>query len=350
MVADQAGISERGFGQGVTIGDYNSDGFPDVYVANIGGNTLWRNNGDGTFTNVTDTANLKSDEWTTSCVMADLNQDGLCDIYDVNYLTGSDIFDRVCKHANGSPALCMPFDFDGQPDRLWINQGNGQFHDATKELLSTVPNGKGLGIAVWDATGNGELSWVVANDTTPNFFFSPEKSPNDVVTFRERGILSGLAYNSDGKAEGSMGIALGDANQDGLTDLLMTNFLNESNTLYLGSPNEYFTDATRDYNLEDSSIPVLGFGTQFVDLDLDGVEELFVSNGHIDDLRKYGKPYRMRPQVLLSTEGKFTSLDGDNLGEYFQSEWLGRSVARLDWNRDGRDDLIVGHLDTPTAL
>ncbi|MBW3540937.1 MAG: VCBS repeat-containing protein, partial [Planctomycetes bacterium] len=209
-VTAAAGIGEDDFGQGVAVGDFDADGFPDLYVANIGGNRLWRNKGDGTFMDATAAAGVAGDEWTTSCVLADLNGDGLPDIYDVNYVTGPDVFERICRHPDGRPGLCMPFRFDGQRDRLWVNEGNGRFREATDDVLSIQPDGKGLGAAVWDADGTGRLSLLVANDTTPNFFFVPEVGPDGRFRLEERGIATGLALNNEGKAEGCMGIALGD--------------------------------------------------------------------------------------------------------------------------------------------
>jgi tetratricopeptide (TPR) repeat protein len=349
-VTGPAGVEAVGFGQGVAVGDFDGDGFPDLYVANIGANQLWMNNGDGTFTNVTDEAGVGGREWTTSVVVADFDGDGLPDLYDVNYLKGDDLFERICRHPDGAPKLCMPFDFDAEPDRLWRNGGNGGFSDATADVLSTTPAGKGLGAAVWDADGSGRLSLFVANDTTPNFFFTPDSTGEGPVRFHERGIPAGLAFNEDGKAEGCMGIAVGDADGNGRFDVFVTNFLAESNTLYANASAGYYEDRTRAAGLHAPSVNVLGFGTQFLDVNLDGRLELFVSNGHIDDLRPYGRPYEMPAQLFRLRGRQFEQLDGAALGPYFRRHWLGRPVARIDWNRDGRDDLVVGHLGHEAAL
>lgn len=349
-VTVSAGIRESGFGQGIAIGDFNSDGFPDLYVANIGVNRLWMNNGDGTFTDVTIEANGGGKEWTTSCVLADLNGDGLPDIYDVNYLTSNDIFERFCKHPDGTPRACLPFHFGGETDRLWLNDGNGGFTDATMDILSVEPSGKGLGVAVWDTHGTGRLSLLVANDTSPNFFFVPESTDDHRLYLIERGIAAGLALNGEGKAEGCMGIGLGDIDDDGQLDVHITNFLSESNTLYMNSSIGFYEDRTRMLDLHTPTIDVLGFGTQFLDVDLDGRLELFVTNGHVDDLRQHGRPYKMPPQLFKWNNQRFLKVDETSLGSYFQKQWLGRSVATIDWNRDGRSDLLVGHLDNDSAL
>jgi tetratricopeptide (TPR) repeat protein len=350
-VTTSVGIRERGFGQGVTIGDFNSDGFPDIYVANIGRNQLWRNQGDGTFVDVTELAGLSPTDWTTSCIMVDLTGDGLPDIYDVNYAADADTFDRICHHADESPALCLPSDFHGQADRLWRNQGDGSFHEATAELLGEVPFGMGLGVAAWDADGQGRLSLFVANDTTPCFFFRPELTDGKTYQLRERAIESGVAFNGAGKATGSMGVAVGDVDDNGRVDLLITNFYAEPNTLFINTAPGFFEDQTRRFGLEAPSINMLGFGTQFLDADLDGRLELFVSNGHVDDLSRFNRPYRMPPQLFGSDGRKqFVEMPKNRLGPYFEKNWLGRAVARIDWNRDGRDDLAVGHLHDPAAI
>lgn len=349
-VTGQAGVEAAGFGQGVAVGDYDGDGFPDLYVANIGANQLWKNNGDGTFTNATDEAGVAGGEWTTSVVLADLDGDGLPDLYDVNYLRGNDLFERICRHPDGAPKLCMPFDFEAEPDRLWLNDGRGGFIDATADMLTATPSGKGLGAAVWDADGSGRLSLFVANDTTPNFFFVPDPADSGPFRLHERAIPAGLAFNEDGKAEGCMGIAIGDVSGNGRFDVFVTNFLAESNTLYANASAGFYEDLTRGAGLHAPSFNVLGFGTQLLDVNLDGRLELFVSNGHIDDLRPYGRPFQMPAQLFRRRERQFEQLDGAVLGPYFQRNWLGRSVACIDWNRDGRDDLIVGHLGDDAAL
>lgn len=342
--------SHNGFGQGVAVGDFDADGFPDLYVATIGENRLYRNNGDGTFSDVTERMGLSGEAWTTSCVMADLSGDGLPDIYEANYLTGDDVFQRVCRDPEGRPVQCSPFDFDAAADRYWWNDGRGGFMDATATRLSTRPEGKGLGVAAWDADGSGHLSLLVANDTTPNFFFVPETGPDGELLLEDRGLLAGLAFSGDGKAEGCMGIALGDVNEDGRIDALITNFFNESNTLYVSSGESVYADRTRPLGLYDPSIDVLGFGTQFLDANLDGRLELFVANGHVDDLRPQGHPYRMPAQLFRLAGERFVEVAASELGPYFQRQWLGRAVARLDWNRDNREDLIVGHLNEPSSL
>jgi tetratricopeptide (TPR) repeat protein len=349
-VSHLAGLAPGGFGQGVAVGDYNSDGFPDLYLARVGANCLWVNNGDGTFSDVTGEAGLSGDEWTTSCLLADLNGDGHPDLYDVNYLMGENVFERVCRHANGMKIQCLPFDFEGQPDRLWLNSGEGGFVDGTASSLSVIPDGKGLGILAWDAHGTGRLSLLIANDTTPNFFFTQSLERRDKFHLVEQGLVSGLAFNGQGKAEGCMGIALGDVDANGFLDVHVTNFLAESNTLWLCESPGFYEDKTQETGLREPTLEMLGFGTQFLDANLDGRLELFVANGHVDDLRAIGKPYAMPPQLFQWDRSRFQESNPERLGPYFQKNWVGRAVARLDWNRDGLEDLVVGHLFDDAAL
>lgn len=350
-ISAEAGIDEADFGQGVAVGDFNSDGFPDLFVANAGENRLLENNGDGTFTDVTDDAGIRGNSWTTSCVVADLTGDGHPDIYEANYLAGSDVFTKVCRHADGSLRQCAPFHFDGADDRLWVNDGSGVFRERAGELLSVRPNGKGLGVAVWSTAEPGSLNLLVANDTTPNLFFRSERTlPAVPLRLTEMGVRSGIAVNENGKAEGCMGIALGDVDGDGLVDALVTNFYNETNTLYLNMGDGFFEDRTRETGLESNSMKVLGFGTQFIDVDLDGTLELFVANGHVDDLRSTGRPWRMPAHLYRQAGDRLVLVEPEKAGQYFQQHWLGRAVARCDWNRDGKNDLLVGHLLDPSSL
>ena len=346
-----AGIAESGFGQGVCAGDVNSDGFPDLYVANIGANALWVNQGDGTFEEVSGGAGLESTQWTTSCLIADLNRDGHPDLYEVNYLQGDQLFERTCSHPDGSPSQCLPTDFDGASDQLWLNDGQGRFRNATAECLTSPPTGKGLGIAAWSPEPSGPLVVLVANDTTPNNLWVPEAgTPAGTLRLTDRGVLNGIALSSDGKAQGSMGIAVGDVDEDGHIDACITNFLAEGCTFYGGTDGDGFEDRTREVALLAPTYNTLGFGTQLLDADLNGTLDLFIANGHIQDLQRYQKPWRMRPQLHTWQGHRFQEASSQSLGPYFQAEWLARAAARLDWNRDGRDDLVVGHLDDPLAL
>ena len=349
-VTERARLTEDGFSQGAAAGDFNNDGFADLYVANIGVNRLFLNQGDGTFLDVTRTAGIAGDAWTTSCLLADLNGDRLPDIYDVNYVQGADVYERVCTR-DGKPRACLPTIFEPQPDRFYMNLGDGRFEERTAAAGMDVGGGNGLGVVAGDFDDSGRLSLFVANDQDANFYFSPgTDEPGAEPEFIERGVLAGLAYDAQGKAQACMGVAAGDADGDGKLDLFVTNFYEEANTLYLQDSSGIFFDADAN-GLKGPSYSMVGFGAQFIDGDLDGWPDLVVTNGHVDDFTHQQIPYQMPPQYFRGLGGgKFSELPPAELGEFFQGKYLGRGLARLDWNRDGREDFVVSHLDAPTAL
>jgi tetratricopeptide (TPR) repeat protein len=353
-VTARARLGDERYSHGATAGDFDSDGFPDLYVANIGSNRLYRNNGDGTFTDCTVTAGVVGDHWSTSCMLADLNADGLPEIYDVTYLGGREPFELVChdKQRNNAPRTCSPAVFAAEQDRLFLNRGDGTFENISDRAGIEAPDGKGLGLVAADFDGSNRLSLYVANDTTPNFLFLNRLSrPGDLPTFVEQGIISGCAVDSEGRAQASMGIAIDDSDGDGLPDLFVTNFHNEYNVLYRLQPGGIFNDASSTARLKEPSLPMLGFGTQFLDADLDGWPDLVVANGHVDDFSDHGIPYRMRAQFFGNAGGgQFVELPPSQLGDYFRQELLGRGLALLDWNRDGREDFAVSNLEMPAAL
>ncbi len=351
-VTAACGIVEDRFSQGVTVGDYDADGFPDLYVANIGPNRFLRNNGDGTFQDVSTETGTAGNSWSTSCVLADMNADSLPDLYVVNYLTGDDVYNRVCRDPDGSPRLCYPQVFPAAADQFYVNRGDGTFEESSTRSGVQDTTGRGLGIVAADFEGNGRLNLFVANDTTANFYFrNSTVKAGELAEFSEEGVSSGLAFDSSGQAQASMGVAAADVDRDGRLDLFVTNFEREYNNLYLQPAAGQFTDAIAKSGLQDAGYLMLGFGTQFLDADLDGWPDLFVANGHIDDFTRRGIAYRMPPQFFRNKGGGvFRELPATGLGSYFEGKYLGRAVARVDWNRDGLDDLVIGHLGSSAAL
>ncbi len=335
-----------GFGQGVAVGDWDSDGFADLYIAHIGRNRLYHNNGDGTFSDVTEQAGVRLEDWTTSCLIVDLNADGHPDLFDVNYVDGPRVFEMLCEGYG-----CSPKNFQGVRDRLHLNRGDGTFEhiaDATPD----DPHSKGLGVAAVELYDRGRPCLFIANDQVPNFLLRnyPASDATGVRLVNE-GFVSGLAYNDDGLAMACMGIAVGDADGNGWCDFFVTNFRDEANTLYLQDSPGLFVDATRNAGLYEASLPYVGWGTQFLDADRDGWPDLVLVNGHIDDYRSQGQGYEMPAQFFRNVGGgKFVEQDGPERGTFFSRLYLGRGLARLDWNGDGRMDFAVSNMKSPAAL
>lgn len=349
----RAGTGDNAYSRGVTVGDFDADGFADLYIANVGLNRLYRNNGDGTFVDATAGLGEVASVWTASCLMADVNGDGLPDLFDVTYLAGDAAFERVCyDEAKGAIRTCSPRYFESEPDRLFLNLGDGTFRDVSSEAGILVPEGKGLGVVAATFRHESRLDLFVANDTTANsLFFNETTSPGATPAFVESGLIAGCAYDAQGRARASMGVAIDDVNADGEFDLYITTFFRETYLLLLGQPGGTFVDRTGESGLKEPSLPVLGFGAQFLDADLDGWPDLVVTNGHIDDLTAAGTPYRMRSQFFRNRgQGIFDEPPGSDVGEFFTRLQLGRGLARVDFNRDGREDFVVSHLDTPSAL
>jgi tetratricopeptide (TPR) repeat protein len=349
-VTEAAGLGDRGLSQGATVGDINNDGYPDLYVANIGANRFYLNNGDGTFRDITAESGAAGDSWSTSCALADFNGDSLPDLYVVNYLTLASL-DRICE-TEGRPVQCGPVGLDAEQDRLYLNLGDGRFRDVTQDSGVVVPEGKGLGLVVADFDGSGRLGVFVANDTAANsLFINQTQRPGALIRMRDEALLRGVACDEMGRAQACMGVAAGDANGDGRLDLFVTNFLKEANAIYLQQDDGAFADQVKQTGLFDLSFNEMGWGAQFLDGELDGWPDLAVLNGHINDYTSEGMPYRMRAQYFRNLGGeRFIQVDAGQLGPYFEPLRLGRALARLDWNRDGLEDLCATQVDGPVAL
>ncbi len=336
--------SESGFGQGCSAGDFNNDGFADLYVANVGRNCLYENLGDGTFLDVTEPAEISDQSWTVSAMIADLNADGLPDIFDVNYLMGEGVFERICEGR-----ACSPSVFPGAADRLLINQGDGTFHDVAN--ATPVENSKGLGVVAFELEASRRPKVFVANDQVANFFLDnrPADNPHR-IELSNHANTTGLAFNDNGLPMACMGVAIDDFDGNNSLDLFVTNFKNESNTLYLQNSLGLFGDATKAAGLQAASISFTGWGTQSLDADLDGWSDLVIANGHVDDYRDEGGEYQMRPQFFHNRNGRFEELMPDHVGPWFADKYLGRGLARVDWNMDGRPDFIVSNINSPLAV
>ena len=339
-----AGLAEFGYSQGCAAGDIDNDGFDDLVVANVGRNTLFWNCGDGTFEDFTEIAGFSDTTGMSSSVaLADLDGDSDLDIYVVNYV---DML-KICRDDKGRISTCNPSSHHAAEDQLFENLGAGTFRDVSVSAQITAPRGKGLGVVIAHLDPDSRPDIFVTNDTTPNFLYVNE-SQTGVLRFHETGLLAGVAVNGDGLAQAGMGIACADLDQNGQLDLHVTNFYREANSLFLQSDG-MFTDSTTRAGLREPTLPLLGFGTQAIDLDLNGWDEIFVTNGHIDDQTEAGVPWKMPPQIFRTTNGTNWQEILDSQGDYLHQKSLGRGVARWDPDRNGQPDLVIGHQDRPVA-
>lgn len=334
-----AGLQHNhGYGMGCISADYDNDGDADLYLTNFGPNQLYRNNGDGTFTDVTWDAGVGDGNWSVSASFGDFNLDGHLDLYVVNYLD----YQLETAHAcflEGVHIYCGPHEYPGVRDTFYWNNGDGTFTDATSRA-GLHNAGKGLGTLFTDYNNDGYPDIFVANDAVPDFLYRNNKDG----TFTDVALTAGVAYNSEGRATASMGIASGDYDNDGASDLFITNFSLEVNSLFHNDDGDFYTMTTFEAGLADLSFSQLGFGTKFLDADNNGTLDLFVANGHVWDNVSEITPslsYRQRCQIFENTGlGQFREVS-ETAGAFFKRRVVGRGVAIGDYNNDGAMDILV---------
>ena len=342
-----AGVGDRGYGMGATVGDYDNDGWADLYVTNFGVNALFHNRGQGRFADVTDAMGVSCPGWGTSAAFADVDLDGDLDLFVGNYLDYPTEDPLVCRIGNSAERLyCDPRKFDGQVDRLYINEGRA-FADRTAEygLVSTA--GKELGVVFGDYDQDGDPDLYLANDLVPNMLYR-----NDGTRFVNRGLASGTSLNDEGAVEAGMGVDMADADGDGDLDLFVTNFQWESNTLYSNLGGGFFADATVASGITRASMAFLGFGTGFFDCDNDGDLDLFVANGHVyDNVEKVDRAaeYAQRNQVLENV-GAGTFVERGERGPGLALVQVSRGSAFGDIDSDGDLDIAVNNSNDRPAL
>ncbi|MGV3485746.1 MAG: CRTAC1 family protein, partial [Planctomycetaceae bacterium] len=357
VVSDRCGAQDRGFGQGVAVGDVNEDGFDDLLVLNYGPNSLWINNGDGTFSDHSQRWLPAHSVWSTSAAIADLDGDNLSDVFIANYCAGLEPTFEECKAANSQLArTCSPNHFAAEPDTILKGTPRGGFVDVTNDWHATPELlGRGLGIVAGSFDSQPGIDLLVANDMTSNHYWTQRQrnSPQDAFALSESGAVRGLAHDGLSRWQGSMGIAVADLNRDNVADFYVTNYENEHNTLYLSRGDAGWNDETGREKLLQETLPMVGFGTQAIDFDHNGEAELIVTNGHVDHLADpNGKVFYQQPAQLFqrNPSGVFESVASQLADRYFRNLHVGRGLWSTDVNRDGKIDVVITHQTEPTAL
>jgi hypothetical protein len=348
-VTARAGVDRRAYGMGVAVGDYDNDGDLDLLVTSFGPETLYRNNGDGTFSDVTREAGVSDELWSTSAAFVDHDRDGDLDLFVANYLDFTLADNKVCHDALGARDYCSPRAYRPVPDRFYRNDGNGRFADATESSGISKADGAGLGVATGDYNGDGWPDLYVANDAAPNQLWINQRDG----TFRDEGLLSGAAVNAAGNPEGSMGIASGDPDADGDEDLFVTNIAGETFVLYENDGRATFDDARARWGVGLPTAAMTGFGTDWIDYDNDGWLDLFVANGAvnlIESQRGQPAPFRMKNQLFRNTGARRFVETTASGGPAFEHADIGRAAAFGDVDNDGDVDIAVTSNGGPVRL
>ena len=354
-VGAKSGLTHCGWGFGVAVGDFDNDGWEDLYVTYLDGGVLYRNNHDGTFSDVTAKAGVgNTGQWGTSAAFADYDNDGHLDLYIANYVDidldhlpefGSGPF---CTY-RGIKVSCGPRGLKGARDRLYHNNGDGTFTDVTEKLNIDPGAYYGLGVLWLDYDKDGCPDLYVANDSTPSLLYHNDCRGG----FTEVGIPAGVAYSSDGREEAGMGIDSADYDHDGWPDIAKMNFSDDANNLYHNDGNGEFTDLAGAAGFGPISIPFLGFGVKFFDADNDGWADVYIANGHVNpqvDGHSFGVTYAERPLLFHNLRNGHFEEVGKQAGAALTKSYVGRGAAAADfWNR-GQQDLVVTVLDGSPLL
>ena len=354
-VAVKAGVADPGWAQGVTVGDYDNDGFDDLYVTCFGPNKLYHNRGDGTLEDVTEKAGVGDPRYSMGASWGDYDRDGYLDLFVSNYvdlkLDDLPVFGKgkLCQY-RGVPVQCGPRGMPGAGDTLYHNNGNGTFTDVSKKAGVDDPSGSYGLTATWtDFDDDGWPDLFVANDATPNYAYRN----NHDGTFTEEGLLLGIALDENGKEHANMGISFGDYDRDGRLDLIITNFSDEYNLIFHKNADGTYTDVARQTKTADICIPFVGWGVKFFDYDNDGWLDIFIDNGHVYPQVEGAYPgghYAQRRLFFKNLrDGTFAEI-ADQVGKVLLEPAAGRGAAFGDYDEDGDIDIIVNQLDGPAML
>ena len=350
-VSERAGFATGDYGMGAAAGDYDNDGDPDLYLTNFGPNRLYRNDGGGRFTDVTRAAGAGLDDprWSTSASFSDYDADGDLDLFVANYVDFTVAGSKVCSDPAGARDYCGPLQFRPVPDRLFRNDGTGTFSDVSEPSGITKAYGSGLGVASADFNGDGRLDFYVANDGMANQLWINQGNG----TFADDALLAGVAFNMEGQPEGSMGLAIGDADGDGDPDIFITNITGETHAFYENLGRGRFEDRRLTTGLAASTRAYTGFGTDWFDYDNDGLLDLFIANGAVtitEVLRGDPFPFRQRNLLLHNLgDGRFRDVTREG-GSAFGPAFVGRGAMFGDVDNDGDVDVLVTNNAGPVRL
>ncbi len=344
-VTAKAGVGAEGlFGMGVAVGDYDNDGFPDLLVLGYGRCLLYHNNGDGTFTDVTQRAGVaNSGRWASSAAWFDYDNDGRLDLVIANYIDWSPDRNFWCgDHGPGMRSYCHPDDYHGQPPTLYHNNGDGTFTDVSKSSGVGAKPGNGLGVLTFDYDNDGWQDIFIANDSMPNFLFHNNRDG----TFREVGYETGVAVSMDGVAEAGMGVDAADATGNGRMDLIVTHLDMQLARFYRNLGEGNFDDATLRSKMAYATFHMSGFGARFMDYDNDGARDIFMANGHVlDNISRYHADVQYaEPKLMFRNLGRGVFENVSNsLGVDFQLPRVSRGAAIADYDNDGDLDILVNN-------
>jgi len=349
-ITRKAGLDIELYGMGVAAGDYNNDGFPDIFVTAVGQSRLFRNTGKGTFIDVTQKSGLSGRQaFSTSALWFDYDRDGLLDLFVCNYVRWSEDHDVFCSLDGAHKSYCTPEAYRGDTCWLFHNRGDGTFEDVTAASGIFDSSSKSLGVAMFDYDQDGWPDLLVANDTQPNKLYKNLRNGK----FKDVAVEAGLAFSADGKARAGMGVDTGDFEGSGRSGVAITNFDNEMIGLYRASNSGTYDDIAMPAGLGLASKSTLGFGCAFLDADLDGAPDLVVANGHIDETVRNIRGnvgYAQPPQLFLNQgHAKFRDVAGE-VGGGFASPKVGRGLAYGDFDGDGDVDILMTTNNGPAYL
>jgi hypothetical protein len=346
-VTEKAGLQGAGYGMGVAVGDYDNDGFEDLFVTGYGGNHLYHNNGDGTFTDVTDKAGVSGGGWSTSAAWVDLDGDGLLDLIVLRYLQW-DFTDIWCgERKQGYRSFCHPDEFRAIAPLVYHNEGNGHFTEITKQA-GFAKAGNALGIAIADFNGDGRIDIFIANDSLPEFLYQNKGDG----TFEEVGLFAGVGVDGDGHAYAGMGVDFADYDNDGLPDLVVSDLAYQKYALYRNNGDGTFSYTTDTTGLGAMTFLHSGWGMRFLDYDNDGWKDVLVAQAHVMDTIELTYPqlhYREPLLLARNTGQRFVDISAES-GMVFHEPWASRGMAIGDIDNDGRLDAVVTENDGPVHI